>query len=93
MKRIRSTVPPLTYGGTRERLSRHAIYLRLSHLEIEKRRRASELALVKQRLAAISQRMATLGDEIDHLKALESRVDESFEVEEYESPDALKIEY
>lgn len=94
--RIRSTIPPATFGQQRERLSKHAIYLKLSHLELEKRRRGAEMDLMRSRLTALQQRVNALTEEIERLKALEAEIADAatgFEASAPEAGGALRIEY
>ena len=49
-KRVKSTIPSRTWSGRKVQVSNHAIYLKLSFLSQERRRRQIELENLKARI-------------------------------------------
>ena len=70
-RRIRTTVPPKTLAGRRTQPDSHAIYLRMSYLAMERKRRQIEvdnlgarLELFRNRLTVIDRELAKLADQV-----------------------------
>ena len=69
-KRVKSTIPSRTWSGRKVQVSNHAIYLKLSFLSQERRRRQVELDNLKARIELLQKRMVAVDQEIAKLSAL-----------------------
>jgi cell division protein FtsB len=63
-KRVKSTIPGRTWSGRKVQVSNHAIYLKLSFLSQERRRRQVEMDNLKARLELLQKRMTAIDQEI-----------------------------
>ena len=68
-KRIKSTIPSRTWSGRKMQVSNHAIYLKLSFLSQERRRRQIELSNLQARIESLQKRMVAVDLEIAKLSA------------------------
>jgi hypothetical protein len=68
-KRVKSTMPSRTWSGRKVQVSNHAIYLKLSFLSQERRRRQVELDNLKARIELLQKRMVAVDQEIVKLSA------------------------
>jgi len=74
--RIRTTIPPRTYGSGRKAATPSAILLRMSFLEPERQRRVQETALLRARSIKLQTRIEQIDREKDTLrKALDGVVE------------------
>ncbi len=73
--RIRTTIPPRTYGSGRKAATPHALLLRMSFLELERQRRTQELEQLQARAIKLQARVEEIEREKAVLRiALEDRV-------------------
>lgn len=70
-RRIRTTMPPKTLAGRRTQPDSHAVYLRMSYLAMERKRRQVEvdnlstrLEMLRARLTVIDRELAKLADQV-----------------------------
>lgn len=68
-KRVKSTIPSRTWSGRKVQVSSHAIYLKLSFLAQERRRRQIELENLKARIDLLCKRIASVDVEMEKLSA------------------------
>lgn len=68
-KRIRTTLPARTLAGQKTQPSTHAMYLKMSHLAMERRRRQVEIDNMSARTAVLRARVATIDRELAELAA------------------------
>lgn len=68
-KRIRTTLPARTLAGQKTQPSTHALYLKMSHLAMERRRRQAEIDNMTARCAVLRQRVTAIDRELADLAA------------------------
>jgi hypothetical protein len=74
--RIRTTIPPRTYGAGRKAATPHSLLLRMSFLELERQRRVQETEQLTARAIKLHSRIEEIDREKLLLKqALESTVE------------------
>jgi hypothetical protein len=84
--RVRTTIPPRTYGATRKAVTPHSLLLRMSFLELERQRRIQET----EQLTARGIKLRSRIEEIDREKlSLRQALEQS--VEPLVSADALPV--
>ena len=76
LARIRTTIPPRTFGAGRKSASPSAILLRMSFIELERQRRVQEIAQLQSRSIKLQSRIEEIDREKETLrKALDGVVE------------------
>jgi hypothetical protein len=70
LRRIKTTVPQRTLGSKAQKLKLHSVYLRMSHLAMERLRRETEIQNLKARLELLDKRVAAIDAELVKLREL-----------------------
>jgi hypothetical protein len=93
MRRIKTTIPRRTYRGTRSQPSSHAAYLRMAHLEMEKKRRNIEIKNGQARIKILTDRLKQIDQEMFLLQQQQPALVQVSDVIYDAAPAALMIKY
>lgn len=92
-KRIKTTIPGRTVGGRRLQPSTHTIYLRLSFLALEKKRRLGEVVKAEARLEIVRRRLVAIDLEAEKLHKLGDLNMNPLPADPPQAPGSISIRY